>query len=159
MRKLIQEYRQSLRALRKGKGNTVPLYRHGMIADTEWAIEYMETGQIPGTRWTVARWNREDREVLFDPNIMDKCFTIPKAAPEVSEGVRTMLEHLLSCLSVKEREAFVLINGQGFTYQETADFMGCSRGSVQMYIRRAEKKFSGMRDFVLQKQVKGERVC
>ncbi|HOV79380.1 MAG TPA: sigma factor-like helix-turn-helix DNA-binding protein [Bacillota bacterium] len=157
MKKLIQEYRESLRILCKGK--VTSLYCHSMISDTQWAIKYMETGNIPGSKWTVARWSKEDREILFDPQVLDRCFRIPDAAPEVSEGVRLMLEHLLSCLSPREREAFVLIHGQGFSYQQTADFMGLSKGSVYNLIKRAEKKFSIYREFVGRKQDKGEEVC
>jgi RNA polymerase sigma-70 factor (ECF subfamily) len=151
LKKLIQEYRESLKALRQGK--VAPLYRAGMVSDTQWAIDYMKTGNIPATKWTVARWNREDREILFDPHIMDKCFTIPKTSPDVSEGIKSFLDHILKSLSQKEREAFILIYGQGFTYQEAADYMCCSRGSIQNYIRRAYKKFIGLGDYVSQKQV------
>jgi RNA polymerase sigma-70 factor (ECF subfamily) len=129
-----------------------------MISDTQWAIKYMETGHIPGTKWKVARWNREDREILFDPQVLDRCFIIPNAAPEVEEGVRVMLKHLLSCLSAREREAFVLVKGQGFSYQEAAEFIGLSKGNVYTLIKRAEKKFFGYRNFVGRKQAKGEGV-
>lgn len=156
MRKLIKEYKESLRDLRSGK--VAPLYRGSMISDTEWAIGYMETGQIPDTKWTVARWSKEDREVLFAPQVLDRCFTMPDTTPEVSLGLRIMLEHLLSCLSLREKEAFVLIYGQGFTYSKAADFMGLSRGNVYNLVTRAKKKFSGFREFVGQKQVKGEGV-
>jgi RNA polymerase sigma factor (sigma-70 family) len=135
-----------------------PLYRGGMISDTQWAIRYMETGNIPGTKWNVARWSREKREVLFDPQVLDRCFIVPNAAPEVEEGIRAMLKHLLSGLSVREREAFVLIYGQRYSYQEAADFMGLSKGNVYNLIKRTEKKFSNYRNFVGRKQTKGEGV-
>ena len=153
---LIREYRESLRVLRRAK--VTPLEHGSMISDTEWAIGYMETGHIPETKWTVARWSKEDREVLFDPKVLDRCFRVPKDNPEVSEGVRFMLEHLLMCLSVREREAFVLIYGQGYSYQEAADFMGLSKGNIYTLIKRAEKKFANYREFVGRKQAKGERV-
>ena len=157
MRELIREYRQSLRALRKA--NPAPLYRSSMVATTEWAIRYMETGEIPGTKHKVARWNTEDREVLFDPTVMDRVFSLPAAtAPEVSEGVRAMLEHLMMCLSTREREAFVLVKGQGYTHSEAAEFMGLSRGNVYNLLRRAENKFGNYRQFVGQEQAKGEGV-
>lgn len=156
MKDLIQEYRESLRVLRNAKA--VPLYRSSMVSDTEWAIKYMETGNIPGTKWTVARWSRKDREVLFDPQVIDRCFTLSDVAPEISEEIRVMLDHLLSCLSPREREAFLLVYGQGFTHSQTAEFMGLSRGNVYNLLQRANKKFSGMSDFVGQKQVNDEGV-
>lgn len=147
MKKLIREYRESLRALRKAarKADPVPLYWASMVSSTEWAIRYMETGEIPGTKWSVARWSIEDREVLFDPQVLDRVFTLPAATPEVSEGVRLMLEHLMMCLSRREREAFMLIKGQGYSYSETAEHMGMSKGSVYNLIKRAEKKFGSYR--------------
>lgn len=134
----------------------MPLYRSSMVATTEWAIRYMETGEIPGTKHKVARWSTEDREVLFDPTVMDRVFSLPEATPEVSEGVRAMLEHLMMCLSQREKEAFVLVKGQGYTHNEAAEFMGLSRGNVYNLLRRAERKFGNYRQFVGQMQTKVE---
>lgn len=157
IKELIREYRESLRKLRKSKA--VPLYRSSMISDTEWTIKYMETGRIPGTKWTVARWSRKDREVLFDPQVMARCFRIPDTTPEVSEGIRLMLENLLMCLSKRERDVFLLVIGQRFTHSQAAEFLGLSRDNVYNLLKRAEKKFSIYREFVGQKQVKDEEVC
>ena len=63
--KLIREYKKSLRLLRCAK--VVPVGYSSMISDTQWAIDLMDTGHIPGTKWTVARWSREKREVPVDP--------------------------------------------------------------------------------------------
>ena len=154
MRELIREYRQSLRALRKA--DPVPLCRGSMVSTTEWAIRYMETGEIPGTKHKVARYNTEDREVLFDPQVLDRVFSVPTATPEASEGVRLMLEHLMMCLSRREKEAFLLVKGQGYTHSETAEYMGLSRGNVYNLLRRAEKKFGSYRQFVGHMQTKVE---
>jgi RNA polymerase sigma-70 factor (ECF subfamily) len=151
---IIQEYKESLRSLRESK--TAPLYRSSMISDTEWAIRYMETGQIPGTKWAVARWRREDREVLFDPQVLDKCFRGPKAAQKVSEDVKNRLNELLSCLSEKEKEAFLLVHGEKMTHAQAAEYMGLSRGNIYNLLRRAEKKFFSLRDLAGQKQFKGK---
>ena len=147
VKELIREYRESLRALRTAarKADPVPLYWASMVSTTEWAIRYMETGEIPGTKHKVARWSTEDREVLFDPQVLDRVFTLPAATPEVSEGVRLMLEHLMMCLSRREREAFLLVKGQGYSYQDAADYMGMSKGSVYNLIKRSEKKFGNYR--------------
>lgn len=60
-----------------------------------------------------------------------------------------MVGHLLMSLSKREREAFMLIYGQGFTYQEAADFMGLTaRSTVSTLVKRAQQKFSGMRDLI-----------
>jgi len=156
VKKLIMEYKQSLRDLHKGK--VKPLYLHSMISDTQWAISYMETGQIPGTKWSVARWSKEDREVLFDPHVMDKCFNLPAGPDEVSENVRKTVEQLLLTLAPRERQAFVLVHAQGFSYQEAADYMAISKGNVYNLIRRADKKFERLRGVVGRKQVKGEGI-
>ncbi|TEB13904.1 positive control sigma-like factor [Pelotomaculum sp. FP] len=70
-----------------------------------------------------------------------------------------MLKHLLTCLSQREREAFVLAYGQNFTHSQAAEYMGLSRGNIYTLLKRANKKFSGYRQFVGQKQTKGEGVC
>lgn len=151
MRGLIAQYKGSLKKLRAGK--VTPLYRGSMIATTQWAVDYMETGHIPGTKWTVARWNKKDREVLFDPQVMEKCFRFSSDDQQVSEGIRVMLEHLLSCLSPREKDAFVLIHGQGFSHSQAAEFMGISRGNIYNLLQRAEKKFSNYRDCFSKKQM------
>lgn len=61
MEELIREYKKSLRLLRCAK--VVPVGCSSMVSDTQWAIDLMETGHILGTKWTVARWSREKREV------------------------------------------------------------------------------------------------
>lgn len=61
MKEFFVEYRKTLGALRNSKMS--PLYSGSIISDTEWSIKLMETGHIPGTKWTVARWSREDREL------------------------------------------------------------------------------------------------
>ncbi len=158
MKDMIKEYKQSLRKLRSGK--VVPLHRSSMISDTEFAIEYMETGQMPGAKWTVARWSKLDREVFFDPVVLDKCFALPSTTnAEISDGISDMLDHLLSCLSQREREAFILVNGQGFSHSEAAEYMGLSRGNIYNLLKRSEKKFGSYRQFVGQKQTNSEGYC
>ncbi|MCG8400090.1 MAG: hypothetical protein MJA84_00670, partial [Firmicutes bacterium] len=68
MQDLIKEYRESLRVLRSAK--VVPMHKGAMVSDTLFAIEVMETGRIPGAKWKVARWSKEDREVPVDPQLM-----------------------------------------------------------------------------------------
>ena len=64
MQELIQEYKRSIKTLRGAKA--VPLQCNSMISDTLWAIDIMETGKIPGTKWQVTRWAKDKREIPVD---------------------------------------------------------------------------------------------
>lgn len=153
MDELIIEYRESLRALRQNK--VAPLKYSSMVSDTEWAIDLMETGHIPGTKWTVARWNRNKREIPMDPLLMARYvrnMESPSAAPE---WMVKLLELLMLTLTEREKDAYSLVRGYHYSFSQAGQLMGCNKGSVQNYVQRAEKKIS----LVVRKQTYSEGVC
>lgn len=144
---LIREYRKSIGVLRRAK--VAPLARGSMISDAEWAIKIMETGRIPGAKWTVARWPKSKREVLCDPLRM-ACYVRNRepvnAAPE---WMVVMLENMMKTLTEREKRAYELVRGRMFSFTQAGELMGCTKGSVQNFVKRAEKKIA----LVVQKQV------
>lgn len=138
MQKLIEEYRRSLRLLRTAK--VVPMGFNSMISDTIFAIEMMETGRIPGAKWTVARWAKVDREIPVDPQVMARSFHPRVPSEPVPDQVHDLLETLLKALTERERDAYRLVRGELFSFAQAGQIMGCSKGSIQNFVARAERK-------------------
>ncbi|MCL6557391.1 MAG: hypothetical protein K6U74_01070 [Firmicutes bacterium] len=138
MEDLIKEYRESLRMLRNAKAT--PLHAGSMISDTEFAIELMETGHIPGTKWAVARWPVAKREVPVDPLEMARYIRNRAPASAAPEWMVKILDKLLSFLTERERDAYTLVRGNGYSFAQAAKLMKCTKASAQVYVRRAEEK-------------------
>ncbi len=112
----------------------------GIIDSLTYSIEYLETGREPGTRRGAHRRSREQREVPFDPDWINRR-RIPIIQEEpVSEETRELLEDVLNTLSYYERQTFELVRGQGFSYGEAAKLLKVSKGTVQNLVDRAESK-------------------
>ncbi len=152
MQDLIKEYRKSLRLLRSAK--VVPMECSRMVSDTQYAIEIMETGRIPGTKWTVARWPKVKREIPVDPQVMARCFSNRQPVESAPEEVVELLEGIMSGLTAREKEAYRLVRGEKFSFGQAAQLMGCKKGSVQNFVARAEKKIQ----LVVRKQTIDRRV-
>ena len=138
MQDLIKEYRRSLGTLRRAK--VVPVEYGSMVSDTQWAIEVMETGHIPGTKWTVARWARSKREVPVDPLQMAKYVRGSAPASAAPEWMVKMLDALMVSLTERERDAYRMVRGNGYSFSQAGKMMGCTKATAQVYVRRAEEK-------------------
>lgn len=67
--------------------------------------------------------------------------------PIVEPGLDAALRHL----SGRQRAVVFLVEGLGFTHQQTADFLGVSRSTVQTHLERALRRLRtdlGVRDAV-----------
>lgn len=93
---LIKEYQQSLGTLRWAK---VPVEYGSMVSDTQYAIEIMETGRIPGTKWSVARWPKAKREVLMNPFVLSYIMINRKPAESAPKEVMSILDMVLQPLT------------------------------------------------------------
>lgn len=153
MQDLIKEYKKSLRLLRSAKA--VPVGYNSMISDTLWSIHIMETGNIPGKRWTVARWQKEDREIPIDPMTIAECVGNQRSIEPTPEWMVDYLEDIMKNLTKREKEAYRLVRGEKFSFSQAASFMGCNKATAQTFVRRAEKKIQ----LVIRKQVISEGVC
>lgn len=74
------------------------------------------------------RMSAPRRETLFTAEET----VIPAMEPELGPA--------LSSLSRRQRASVVLVHGMGWTYQETADFLGVTRSSVQRHVDRGVEK-------------------
>jgi len=138
LQELIKEYKQSIKELRDAK--VVPVQASSMISDANFSIEIMQTGRIPGTNWQVGRLPKTKREISVDPAEMSKYITHTISAESAPENVLDMLDNLMSTLTEREKHAFDLVRGRGYSFSQAGMLMGCNKGSVQNFVQRAEKK-------------------
>ena len=138
MQELIKEYKESIKELRAAK--VVPMERSSMISDANFSIEIMQTGRIPGTNWQVARLPKVKREIPVDPAELSQYVKRQISAESAPENVLDLLDNLMATLTDRERYAFDLVRGRGYSFAQAGELMGCNKGSVQNFVQRAEKK-------------------
>lgn len=123
----------------------------GMISELEYAIKWMKTGRQPGTRRGVERLAAYQRERPFDPVLMQRFFrsTEPVYSWEEKErenvvtlSERLKIESVLSRLTDKEKEIFLMSRGYCLSYSDIAKKMNVTKAAIQRTIARAEKKIS-----------------
>jgi RNA polymerase sigma factor (sigma-70 family) len=115
-----------------------------MIADINYAIEWMHTGRCPGNRRGIERRAAYQREKLMDPFQMQIYMqqhseTSDKPAA-VSEAQKMLIECVLSGLSIRERECYELHHGMSYSLGEIAELLRVKKGTVQSYLQIANKK-------------------
>lgn len=140
MNDLLNEYCSSLDVVRKliKQAKTSELMDdlsklNAMERDLQWSIEYMMTGFPPTIR--------SSRCISVDPQKVLIWFTTPHPAPILTvERTRQKILSALDILTHQEREAFLMVVGEGLSYREVAEMMGVRRSTVQCYVERAREK-------------------
>ncbi|ETT78996.1 ECF subfamily RNA polymerase sigma-24 subunit [Paenibacillus sp. FSL R7-277] len=149
VQKLLPEYQISLKSVEQ-------LYRNadaddkkviaGMVSDCKYVIEWLSSGRRPGNKRGIERRAGYEREILLEPVRMQNFTAGFNAVP--SEGLTEdqcfQLEYVLGLLSRRERECYMLANGEGFSHVAIAGMLMISAGSVSEYIQRAQKKISSV---------------
>ncbi|WP_340026001.1 sigma factor-like helix-turn-helix DNA-binding protein [Paenibacillus sp. FSL K6-1096] len=120
----------------------------GMVSDCKYVIEWLSSGRRPGSKRGIERRAGYEREILVEPIRMQNFTGRFNAVPTegISEVQRFQLEHILGLLSRRERECYMLANGEGFSHVTIAGMLNISAGSVSEYIQRAQKKISSVMD-------------
>ena len=163
MRDLINEYKESLRKVRKAKETANEVDRSilsGMESDLEFAIKWMETGRMPGSRRGAERRAAYEKEWPADPFRMDmpgKYYRSvgavyvadfvsnygidePEMDEDDAETIRLFIDDILSCLSEREREVFEMRHVAGLEYHEIAEELGISEVNVGVVLNNAKRK-------------------
>jgi RNA polymerase sigma-70 factor (ECF subfamily) len=84
---------------------------------------------------------RSSRCISVDPQKVLIWFTTPHPAPILTvERTRQKILSALDILTHQEREAFLMVVGEGLSYREVAEMMGVKRSTVQCYVERAREK-------------------
>jgi RNA polymerase sigma factor (sigma-70 family) len=148
IRDLKLSYRGTYWALRRARDKTDDKSEKEMIsemiADVNFAIQWMHTGRLPGSRRGIDRRAAYQKNKLMDPVRMQAFAQHSTAGSpaNITEDERTRIEQALCMLSERERECFELAHGMGFKPKAIAAMLGISIGSVQEYVERAHKKVS-----------------
>lgn len=110
-------------------------------------MKWLETGVPPKPRRAMNRRSKLQREVFFS-QIQDwKLHQITQSATsgislarsDLPEKDKERINYYLSLLSGREREAYILHNGQGFSSGEIARLMHCEVGTVDKLLFRARR--------------------
>jgi len=157
---LLRQYRNTLKMVNQAV-NTATEHDKPILGNVatglRFSIEYMELGKIPGTRRGITNLSYEQREVPWDP---DDCILLKMAALQkkpvssLSADQQNLLDDLLDILTPREKEAFELVRGQGYSFSEAARLMKITKASAQHFVIRAEKKLH----FVIRKPPNSEGV-
>ncbi|MCG7385085.1 sigma factor-like helix-turn-helix DNA-binding protein [Paenibacillus sp. ACRRY] len=114
----------------------------GMVSDCEYVIEWLSTGRRPGNKRGIERRAAYQREKLMDPLKMQAYVQRGNAGSpsNLSDWERFQIEDALTGLSDRERECYVMSHGECFSFNEIAQMLCISKGSVEEYINRAQTK-------------------
>jgi positive control factor len=123
-----------------------------MISDLQYAIEWMKTCKRPGNRRGVERLAAYQREKPVDSLHMQRYIEhvgvdkYPWIDREQRDTVtlmeQEMIEDALSVLTKREREAYLMVRGNCFSFGEAAKLRKVTKSRVQGVVKRAEIKIS-----------------
>ena len=148
MDELIREYRKALQEVNKERfeaGEEDQKLLGSCVDSLKYSIEYMEKGKPPENRRAITRLSRLQREIPIDPKdhaFIRSAVLYKTAGDNLTAKQKETLQALLGLLTVKEREAFFMVRGNGYSFGETATLMGVAKGTVQNMVLRAEKKIA-----------------
>lgn len=112
---------------------------NGMIRDMVFGINWMKIGREPDSLRGIDRRSVYQRRVLMDMDLFPSLEIVPEPEELSNEDKRAIVEILVK-LSVRERQCFVLHNAYRMSMSDIADELGVSKGTVQSYLKRANKK-------------------
>ena len=145
--KLIHEYnegKKELNALKEKSIDAMDIKQiNSMIDSMSYSIDWMTTGRQPGTyrgidkRAVYQRQYISSMEVI--PDITEQLETEPKQLYMTREE-KIILADILAALSHRERYCYIMYVSQGLSMSKIAEEIGLSKGTVQMYIKRAKEK-------------------
>ena len=143
MIKLVREYKVTLARVEKARRNATehdkPILGN-VSTGLRYSIDFMETGCAPGVKHGISRL----QEIPWDPQdykFISMVALEKKEINSLSQSQREMLDDLLDILTARECEAFKLVRGQGYSFEQARVVMKQkSKGAVQTLVARAEKK-------------------
>lgn len=147
---LIDEYKQSLKDLKAAGG--CPSMERDMLE----AIKWMETGYDPAEYRAATRQDTfvMDHHLMEDLiTYVDSEHTAPHIFATAMDNNTTMAVEINRLLKIKkivngalaglttnERVVFILVKAEYMTFAKVAKILGVTRGTVQNYLKRAERK-------------------
>lgn len=116
---------------------------NGMVDSMTYSIDWMETGRQPDS------YRGVDKRDIYRISQYEDMDIIPDITEELrrerepfymDRGQRQALIKLFERFSDRERQCFLMYEAEKLSMQKIADRLGISKGTVQMYIKRAKDK-------------------
>lgn len=149
MKKLIKEYQITLRRVNRARTMATNKEDKSLLASCadslSFSIKYMEIGKHPDSRRGITRLSSIQREVPMDPRNVAfvRAAALQSEPSEISERMQRAIADLgivLKELSTKEKDAYSLVRGSGYSFGAAAEIMDLQKGTVQTLVKRAEDK-------------------
>lgn len=119
-----------------------------IVSSSMYSIEWLRDAREPGRRREISRQSRYQRTQHWsdmDIAVFNKFRS--EEPEELSEEELRKLNDYLRELTQNEKDAIYSVIGKGNSYQETADFMGVSRSTVQSYVNRGMEKINNAMNY------------
>lgn len=151
MNEMMNRYKHTRRILRAVRTlNTDQNERqiiNEMISDCNYVVEWLQTGRRPGNRRGIERLAAYQRERPTDPIILQAYIARTSAggavqAASVTDEDRERIEQVLSQLTPRERDCYLLVIGNGMAYSYAAKMLNLKKSSVQWFVESAKKKIT-----------------
>lgn len=116
---------------------------NSMIESMSFSIDWMATGRQPGT------YRGAEKRAVYQRQYIEDMDTIPDIVEQleedhkhlyISKEERLILADIFASMSHRERQCYVLHEGQGMSMGKIADEVGLKKRTVQQYIERARQK-------------------
>jgi len=117
---------------------------NSMMKEMSDVIEWLKTGRDPYALRGIERRSIYQRRVLYDMDLFPSLDIVPESLEEnereLTEDEKELIVDILTSLSPRERECYLLHHVNLLTFNEIAKELNISRASVQTYIDRARAK-------------------
>ncbi|MFX3618643.1 MAG: hypothetical protein ACE3JK_14135 [Sporolactobacillus sp.] len=150
MRKLIYEYKQSIREMNDAYAVADPEDKKiisGMIRDMEYAVKWMETGRDPGRMHMDAD---EHRVYYYEPDVLNAIghSLYPQEWNDNPCNDDRVSNFLGACLTKREEDVYRLYIGEGLSMAKIGELLHIAKTSVQNLVERAEEKVNAEKEQV-----------
>jgi len=121
-----------------------------MITSTTYALKWLRSGKCPDNVTSIENYSYDQRTIEVDPKLLEVIYstddTLYQEQEEADKETLFKLESALSTLTAKEKEAFMLFEGQQLSIGNIADFMKVKPSTVNTMLRRARHKIKVNKD-------------
>lgn len=119
-----------------------------IVSSSMYSIEWLRDAREPGRRREISRQSRYQRTQHWSDMDIAMFNKFRSEEPEeLSEEELRKLDDYMRELTQNEKDAIYSVVGKGNSYQETADFMGVSRSTVQSYVNRGMEKINNAMNY------------
>jgi RNA polymerase sigma factor (sigma-70 family) len=145
MYELIGTYKESLKIVRqlqlRANSEEDKSLLGSMASDLQYSLDWLKSGRRPFSYKGIEAPYNKTRYV--DPQIIERTHhecIYPKVTKEIKETEIERVEYAMCTLSEREKDVYTLHYAELYSFDEIAEMLDVSKGSVQVYIMRARNK-------------------